>query len=138
MRWSLYISLIIISAFAIFSCVNNQKTVVGKENSVNMESLSANLAGIYSGNLPCVDCDAISTVLELHNDKSYVLRYSYEGKSSDQFVKEGSWSIDRNVLSLEGVDYKYKINNENLVQLDLTGNDIKGDLAEKYQLERIN
>lgn len=102
-----------------------------------MEILSANLAGYYSGDLPCVDCEAINTMLELHKDNSYVLRYMYEGKSEDQFIKEGEWSIKKNMLTLEGVDYQYKINPDYLIQLDLAGNEIKGDLAEKYQLSRI-
>jgi copper homeostasis protein (lipoprotein) len=137
MRWLVSISSILILIFVVFSCVNNQKSVAAKDKSENMETLSANLAGYYSGDLPCVDCESINTMLELHRDKSYVLRYIYEGKSDDQFIKEGEWSVDKNMLSLEGVDYQYKINSEYLIQLDLAGNEIKGDLAEKYQLSRI-
>lgn len=111
--------------------------MAAKDHPDNMETLSANLAGLYTGNLPCVDCEAIHTLLELHNDKSYVLRYSYEGKSDDQFVKEGEWRIVKNMLSLEGIDYQYKINPDFLIQLDLAGNEIRGDIAEKYQLSRV-
>lgn len=137
MRWSVHIMCFLILIVTIYSCVNNQNTIVGKDKIENMETLSANLAGYYSGDLPCVDCESIRTMLELHKDKSYVLRYIYEGKSEDQFIKEGEWTIDKNMLRLEGVDYRYKISPDFLVQLDLAGNEIKGDLADKYQLNRI-
>lgn len=137
MRWLVSISSLFILIVLVFSCVNNQKSVAAKDKAESMETLSANLAGNYSGDLPCVDCEAINTMLELHKDKSYVLRYVYEGKSEDQFIKEGEWSIDKNTLTLEGVDYQYKINPDYLIQLDLAGNEITGDLAEKYQLSRI-
>lgn len=137
MRWLLSISFLLILMAVTLSCVNNQKSVAAKDKTESMEILSANLAGYYSGDLPCVDCEAINTMLELHKDNSYVLRYMYEGKSEDQFIKEGEWSIKKNMLTLEGVDYQYKINPDYLIQLDLAGNEIKGDLAEKYQLSRI-
>lgn len=137
MRWLLSISFLLILMAVALSCVNNQKSVAAKDKTESMEILSANLAGYYSGDLPCVDCEAINTMLELHKDNSYVLRYMYEGKSEDQFIKEGEWSIKKNMLTLEGVDYQYKINPDYLIQLDLAGNEIKGDLAEKYQLSRI-
>lgn len=137
MRWLLSISFLLILIAVALSCVNNQKSVAAKDKTESMEVLSANLAGYYSGDLPCVDCEAINTMLELHKDNSYVLRYMYEGKSEDQFIKEGEWSIKKNTLTLEGVDYQYKINPDYLIQLDLAGNEIKGDLAEKYQLLRI-
>ncbi|WP_149912948.1 copper resistance protein NlpE [Sphingobacterium cavernae] len=137
MRWLLSISFLLILIAVALSCVNNQKSVAAKDKTESMEVLSANLAGYYSGDLPCVDCEAINTMLELHKDNSYVLRYMYEGKSEDQFIKEGEWSIKKNTLTLEGVDYQYKINPDYLIQLDLEGNEIKGDLAEKYQLSRI-
>lgn len=137
MRWLLSISFLLILIAVALSCVNNQKSVAAKDKTESMEVLSANLAGYYSGDLPCVDCEAINTMLELHKDNSYVLRYMYEGKSEDQFIKEGEWSIKKNTLTLEGVDYQYKINPDYLIQLDLDGNEIKGDLAEKYQLSRI-
>lgn len=137
MRWLISISSLFILIVVVFSCVNKQKTVAANDSVQNMETLSANVAGMYTGNLPCVDCESITTFLELYKDNSYVLRYSYDGKSDDQFVKEGTWSINKNTLKLEGVDYQYEITPDYLMQLDLAGNEIKGDLAEKYLLSRI-
>ncbi len=128
---------LLLICLSIASCVNNQKSSAVLKSKTNQEFVSANLIGAYIGDLPCVDCDAISTVLHLERDYSYKLTYMYEGKSEDEFVEEGSWSIEKGYLSLEGVDYRYKIEPNYLVQLDLSGNEITGDLAEKYQLNKI-
>lgn len=137
MRFFNYISLAILATALLVGCINNKKRTTAKDKLENIELLTANIVGTYGGNLPCVDCDAISTVLELHRDHSYTLSYMYDGKSNDKFVKEGKWEIDKNKLILDGVDYKYRIGNEILVQLDLSGNEITGDLAESYQLARM-
>lgn len=137
MRIFTYISTAFIVIALFVSCINNKKRTAAKDKLENLELLTANVVGVYGGNLPCVDCDAISTVLELHRDHSYTLTYMYDGKSNDQFVKEGKWDIEKNKLILDGVDYMYRIGSEVLVQLDLSGNEITGDLAESYQLARI-
>lgn len=138
MRILIYITalLVIATTFAI-SCINNQKPASLNERLENKASLEANVIGIYSGDLPCADCDAIKTVLKVDRDNSYRLQYIYEGKSADEFVKEGSWEIEKNQLILDGVDYNYKIESEILIQLDLSGNEIKGDIAEQYQLAKF-
>jgi len=101
------------------------------------DTILANIIGSYSGSLPCVDCDAIQTLLTLDIDYSYRMIYVYYGKSSEEFIKEGTWSIKNDVLELEGLDYKYKIEPEVLVQLDLSGNKILGDISERYQLIKV-
>ena len=42
-----------------------------------------------------------------------------------------------NTLTLEGIDYKFRILDDQLSQLDLSGNDIKGDLADQYRLAKF-
>ncbi|WP_164123571.1 copper resistance protein NlpE [Sphingobacterium sp. xlx-130] len=137
MRIFAYISTALITIALFVGCINNKKRTTAKDKLENIELLAANVVGVYGGSLPCVDCDAISTVLELHRNHSYTLIYMYDGKSDDRFVKEGKWQIEKNKLILDGVDYKYKIESEILVQLDLSGNEITGDLAERYQLARL-
>lgn len=110
----------------------------GNKSTVLIDKLNtANVIGSYTGNLPCVDCEAINTVLHLDRDNSYELIYTYDGKSRDEFVKKGDWLIDENFLILKGIDYHYKIQHDGLVQLDLSGEEITGDLAEKYQLIKV-
>lgn len=136
MRTLTKIFLLFSMVFLAICCVNNHKNIASKEKA-QLNCKAINVVGIYSGNLPCVDCEFISTLLELNQDKSYTLRSIYEGKSDDQFVIEGKWSIEKNKLNLQGLDFQYKINADHLTQLDLSGNEIKGYLADKYQLLRV-
>ena len=121
----------LLSIVILEGCINKKSTGIVEEIS------SISLVGAYVGDLPCVDCDAISTVLQLGQDHSYKLTYTYDGKSSDSFVREGSWVIKKNHLVLKGLDYIYKIEPDYLVQLDLSGQEITGELADKYQLAKI-
>jgi len=135
---SYYFSPLCLLVFVITnSCINNHKSTSVIDKLSNPETTVANVIGAYTGNLPCVDCDAIATVLHLDRDHSYKLMYKFEGKSKDEFVKEGSWTIDKNCIELKGLDYKYKIEPEHLVQLDLSGQEILGELADQYQLIKI-
>lgn len=130
--------LFLLCTVTVSSCINNQRTSDVKERSDNAERVSANIVGEYTGSLPCVDCQAINTLLELNRDYSYVLTYVFQGKSHDTFVKQGYWKINKNRLTLHGVDYKYKIDGDKLYQLDLSGEEITGDLARMYQLSKVN
>lgn len=137
MRAFTYISSLIFLIIITISCINNQKKSSVADKLESQEMITSNVIGIYRGNLPCADCDAISTVLLLDRDYSYKLTYIYEGKSNDTFVKEGDWTIDKNYLKLNGEDYKYRIEPEYLVQLDLSGKEITGDIADKYLLSKV-
>ncbi len=123
--------------FSCMGCFNNHKSSLAKDKMEDDNLKTANIIGVYGGELPCVDCEAIVTNLVLDRDNSYELRYVYEGKSADEFVRTGKWSIEGHRLILEGVDYEYKIDGEDLQQLDLSGNLITGDLAGNYMLSRI-
>lgn len=137
MKYLSIISSVFIILFFAFSCINNKKSTETKDKIENAEWNPTSISGLYSGDLPCVDCESIRTILELNKDQSFKLRYVYEGKSADQFVKEGNWSIVKNKVVLGGVDYKYKIGKDHLIQLDLSENEIKGDLAESYYLAKL-
>jgi hypothetical protein len=73
----------------------------------------------------------------LDGNQTYKLIYKYEGKSEDEFIKEGDWLITDDYLVLQGIDYQYKIEPDYLQQLDLSGNEITGAIAEKYQLSKV-
>jgi len=120
-----------------FSCINNKTNVnqlVGNEGNALK---GTGVVGTYEGKLPCADCTTISTVLSLDNNKNYLMRYMYVGKSEEMFEHKGKWQLDNDILSLENIDYNFRISNDQLQQLDLSGKEIKGDLAEKYVLLKI-
>lgn len=120
-----------------FSCCVNKFANADIDSKTEHALHTVSLAGIYEGNLPCADCTAISTTLVLNNNRSYDLYYIYVGKSEQQFIKDGSWEVRDGILVLDNEDYNYRISDGKLHQLDLSGRDITGDLADKYTLRRV-
>ena len=97
-------------------------------------------AGIYKGVVPCADCEGIETVLILNGDNSYLLRTNYLGKPDAQAIeKTGSftWNAAGNTVilgNIENAPNQYFIGENQVIQLDLSGNRITGGLADKYIL----
>lgn len=102
---------------------------------------SLDYMGYYSGILPCADCEGIQTELILE-EKGYVLKTMYLNVGNDKFFQhEGtySWNEAGNTIILEGIDNgpsQYFVGENYLIQLDLEGNKITGDLADKYILNK--
>ncbi|QIL76352.1 MULTISPECIES: copper resistance protein NlpE [Hymenobacter] len=103
------------------------------------------LGGIYQGLLPCADCAGIETVLYLYPDSTYMERRTYldqpkEG-NNDQ-VSSGRWAqVSANLVRLTrrsaAGPTDYRMRPRALQQLDLDGQEITGDLAERYVLAQI-
>lgn len=119
----------------ISSCLHSnqvaRKTLEGVDFSVE------NIIGEYKGKMPCVDCEAIETSLLLTDLHGFQLKYRYVGKSDQIFERYGNWRLDEDCLVLEGLDYMYKVGNQFLKQLDVSGNEVTGDIADKYILLKV-
>lgn len=98
--------------------------------------------GTYKGVLPCADCEGIETELELNSDKTYEIKETYLGKGDGKpFESKGSFQFDSknpSVIELDqaGDGRKYFVAEGYLKALDLEGNEITGELADKYQLKK--
>ena len=96
----------------------------------------------YKDILPCADCEGIKTELELNSDKTYEIKETYLGKGDDKpFESKGSFQFDSknsSIIELDkaGDSRKYFVAEGYLKALDLEGNEITGDLADKYQLKK--
>lgn len=103
-------------------------------------SLSWN--GMYKGVVPCADCEGIETLLVLNTDNTYLLRTNYLGKPDAQAVeKTGSitWNAEGNTVILGGIENapnQYFVGENKLIQLDMAGQRITGQLADKYILTK--
>lgn len=137
MRVIVYISVLFFSAVIATSCINSKANADAEVGNDKMSQLTG-LVGRYVGDLPCADCSAISTTLVLSDNKTYVLNYSYVGKSDELFEKKGTWRVVDDVLQLDSEDYNYKIVGNKLNQLDLSGKEITGNLAGKYMLNKVD
>lgn len=123
--------------FALVSCDNQRKGAEAVKEVKGKGATLVDLVGGYTGIMPCADCDGIETLLKLNKDFTYLYSSKYLSKSDEVFVKDGKWKYENNIITLEGVDYKFKLGNSILWQLDLSGNDIGGELADNYKLEKI-
>jgi uncharacterized lipoprotein NlpE involved in copper resistance len=98
--------------------------------------------GMYKGILPCADCDGIDTTLILQADDTYHLETKYIGKSEGKPIRATSsftWNGGRDMITLSGVKdapIYYMVINNQLIQLDMSGNRIAGAMADKYILSK--
>ena len=99
--------------------------------------------GTYTGILPCADCPGIETSVTLKSDSSYLLTSRYQERQDTLYVQRGyfSWSADGNSIFLHGNEHapaRYRVRENELIQLDMDGNEIAGPLAEKFVLRKID
>ena len=105
-------------------------------------SNSIDWAGTYVGLVPCADCEGIETTITLAEDMSFNLITVYKGKSEEknEFSGNFSWNENGNTLTLNGIENgpsNYFVGENTLIQLDMEGNRITGDLANSYILKKI-
>lgn len=126
---------------------NQEQTPTAASEAVAVDSAhtaenSLDWNGTYKGVLPCADCEGIETELELNADKTYELKETYLGKGDGKaFESKGSFQFDANntsVIELDktGDNRKYFVAEGYLKALDMEGNKITGDLADKYELKK--
>lgn len=102
---------------------------------------SLDVEGTYLGTLPCADCKGIQTTITLKSDSSYTKTDEYLGKGDNTIKEEGKWFFlaDGNTIELNNektTPLKFKVGENNLIQLDTAGNEITGSLAEHYILKK--
>ena len=98
--------------------------------------------GTYKGIIPCADCEGIATEVVLNTDLTFVIKTKYLGKGDQKTWEEKgifTWGKSGAVIFLKGLTGKpnqYKVGENTLTQLDMTGNIITGSLADKYILKK--
>lgn len=103
---------------------------------------SLDYLGLYKGKLPCADCAAIETALQLSEDFSYLLTRKYLGKSTKSVEQKGtfSWNEAGNAIVLDNTKdepNQYLVGENTLTQLDMQGQKIVGKLAGNYILKKM-
>jgi uncharacterized lipoprotein NlpE involved in copper resistance len=100
-------------------------------------------AGVYTGVTPAADAEGIDVKVALNADETYSVEYRYVGKSGDIFTHTGKfgWNPEKNTVILEQEregDFPkyYKLVENALIQLDMSGNAITGELADNYVLKK--
>lgn len=98
--------------------------------------------GTYNGIVPCLDCEGIETALTLREDRTYLLKTKYLGKNEAINMINGSfsWNKEGSIITLIGIyqgPSQYLVGENGLVQLDMKGNRITGEHAQKYVLKKF-
>jgi uncharacterized lipoprotein NlpE involved in copper resistance len=104
----------------------------------------SNWAGLYSGTIPAADAPGINVKITLNPDFTFMLVYNYIDTEDGIFNWYGIISSDDNpiregsIIDLEIANFPslYRIGKDQLLQLDMEGNEITGDLAEMYVLKK--
>lgn len=101
---------------------------------------SLDVVGKYKGVLPCADCEGMETIIELKNDSTYSRVIKYLGKKDDTFTATGKWTwVNGFVINLGSIKEgpnRYFVAEGKLIQLDMSGNRITGNLADQYELKK--
>jgi len=129
----LFMVTLVISGLA--SCVST-RGIGDAHNSKN----SLDWAGVYTGTIPSASGTGINVRLMLNQDESFVLRYEYREKPNDQYNWVGLFKWDKKgeiiTLEIKDVPPYYKVEENRLIQLDMKGKLITGNLADDYVLTK--
>lgn len=137
--------LLIISAILLYGCKSTDTgKPVNKEDNAHNSQNSLDWAGLYSGVIPCADCEGIKTKVRLNNDGTFHKESVYLGKNEAPFERKGNinWNENGNIVMLAGLNTdeipeKYFVAENRLIKLDMDGKFIEGELAENYVLKKI-
>lgn len=137
------LSIFVISGLLLtsISCQQKMKSVSNSVPDMHTSEIALDWEGLYEGLLPCADCEGIKTTLQINKPGNYWLKTSYIGKESNQFEMSGKfkWINNGREIELLGVtngSNKFLVGENQLIQLDMKGERIIGDLADHYILKR--
>jgi uncharacterized lipoprotein NlpE involved in copper resistance len=151
-----YLFLLVVLAVCSVACNNEVKQVEAKGTSVvvvndtttlpassldgSTAKNSLDVIGAYKGVIPCADCEGIETSISLQADSTYTITTTYIGKQKKAYTGKGKWSwVDGFTIILDGIKdapNKYFVGENKLIQLDMNGQKITGELAAKYHLTK--
>lgn len=111
-----------------------------EEQARDRDKALESIAGSFSGNLPCGDCEGIQFELKLNADQTYTSTTEYLGKPGTPVTEEGTYSLGTDgLIELNDSDSQmiyFRIEGELLRILDRNGKVIPGDLGALYLLRR--
>lgn len=103
--------------------------------------LALDWAGTYSGIVPCASCPGIETVVTLQDDGTYRRSLYYIDESPSPDVETGTftWNDAGSSVTLSSdasAPQQYQVGEHRLFKLDMQGQRIEGDLADRYVLHQ--
>ncbi|WP_165024872.1 MULTISPECIES: copper resistance protein NlpE [unclassified Dysgonomonas] len=141
-----------LAMLVLYSCGNSSKTseqevasvdefskIAKNMNDEHNAKNSLDIIGTYKGTLPTASGEGMQVVITL-NDNAFTKTTTYIGKKDSTSEEKGnfSWNVEGNTITLDGIDSpnQYFVGENTLIQLDMEGNRIVGNLADKYVLRK--
>lgn len=128
------------------ACNSGVKTNNSEANADSIEvsdmhnaEISLDYEGTYKGVFPAADCPGIETTLTLNADKTFALHQVYIDQKDGTFDEKGTYTVEEDLLTLQvegGETSYYKVEENRLRLLDADKNEITGELAENYILNK--
>lgn len=136
--------ILLAAAVAFTSCKTSKQTSAPKSpgNIIVGDNSQTSLdwPGVYTGTLPCADCEGILTSITLNADLTYKRATTYKGKTVTPFIETGKFTWDKggSSITLQNKDNsgpsRYLVGENHLKQLDMQGHVVTGNLADLYLL----
>jgi uncharacterized lipoprotein NlpE involved in copper resistance len=103
---------------------------------------SLDWAGVYTGTIPSAGGSGIDVRLKINKDETFELSYKYlDRPPENSFISTGSFKWDDGntiTLDIKDTPSHYKVAKNKLIQLDMSGKPITGNLADNYVLTKGN
>ncbi|MDO5105480.1 copper resistance protein NlpE [Capnocytophaga sp.] len=140
------------ASFAVFmACKNNTQNTNDSVSELSQEEMmvdshnaenSLDWMGTYKGVIPAASSPGIEVTLTLFDDGTYRKTDVYIDEKDGTFKEEGNfmWSEDGSkvILTLkDGEKQQYKVQEGRVLLLDQEGNEITGELASHYILNKV-
>ena len=136
LNYKIAVLIFILSVSACTAPKFSVNTIPDSHNSQN----SLDWEGVYTGTIPCANCQGIRTMINLSKDLTYLMETKYLGRSEEIFKSKGTFNWDKSgsniILGGESGKPTYRVGENQLLVLDTEGKQITGNLAENYILEK--
>jgi uncharacterized lipoprotein NlpE involved in copper resistance len=130
-----FILIVLLLTAAISACVSTQPT----DMSHNAKD-SLDWEGRYAGRIPSASGSGIDVQITLRSDLTFSMVYDYVDREGS-FTENGTfiWDETGNVIILNHPSFPpyYRVEKDQLRQLDLERNEITGNLADMYVLRKV-
>ncbi len=138
---------IILMSLIVLTFISCNKKVVDAQSKTEVvtdshsSKTAVDIIGVYSGVLPCADCEGIETILTIKDETNYLLTTKYLNKQTQAIERKGTytWNDKGNTITLSGnkdMPNQFFVGENQVTQLDLKGNKITGNLANNYILKK--
>lgn len=131
--------LLIVACLVVFIIIRVNIALNYSSSKNTIEDFIPDLPTSYTGTIPCASCPGIEYELRLETGQFTEYKH-YVDRDPGYITQTGSWEISGDRLTIdpkdEGDRKQFSITDERLRLLDMESDQISGELAENYVLER--